>query len=187
MGTTGDQGQTHTQRRACESIEGYDPLYPKDYRLFLYGDNSQTIALQRIFTLHDLNNPNFPYLNVRYVLSLVEINNPDFVKVFEEGETKVYQYNKDLNRVYLTTSEDVKQPIVSTDEFASIKLYSDNAMIIKTVATNERLLVILNRYDSGWKADIDGINTSLFRAIGLFQAMVVPKGEHIVTLRYQAL
>lgn len=170
-----------------ESIEGYDPLYPNDYRLFLYGDNSQATALQRIFTLHDLTNPILPFLNIRYVLSFVEIHNPDFVKVFEEGETKVYKHSKGLNRAYLTTSDDVKQPIVSTDEFAAITLYSDNAMTIKTVTTNERLLVILNRYDSGWKANIDGVSTLLFRVNGLFQAVAVPKGEHTVTLRYQAL
>ena len=170
-----------------ESIEGYDPLYPNDYRSFLYGDNSQTTALQRIFTLHDLTNPKLPYLNIRYVLSFVEINNPDFVKVFEEGETKVYQYNKGLNRVYLAPIEDVTEPIALKSEFASIEYYSDNALIINTVSYTTRLLVILNRYDTGWHALVDGKSTPVKRTNTLFQAIEVPKGEHTVKLSFRPL
>ncbi len=171
-----------------ETIEGYDPLYPTDYVSFLYGSNAvKSGMVQRIFTLHDLNNPALRYFNVRYVLTFDEIHNPDYIEVFEEGETKVYLYSKSLPRVYLSTPEDVKNMIAMTNEFASIERYRDNAMSIKTSTNVSRILVILNRYDTGWRASIDGGDTNIFRVNELFQGVVVPEGIHTVKLWYKAL
>ena len=39
-------------------------------------------------------------MNVKYVLSLVDVINPRLTKVFEEGQTKVYENNKVLPRAY---------------------------------------------------------------------------------------
>lgn len=200
-----------------ETIEGYDPLYPNDYALFFNGsDIGKETTLQRIFTLHDLNNPILPYLNAKYVLSLTEINNRDFEKVFEEGETKVYQYMKSFPRVYIArgekvysdeysrlalqklresivedaiveSSKGVKDMPLLPDEFISIISYSDNAITIKTRVNVSRILVVLNRYDTGWNVTVDGVSSTLFKANGLFQGVVVGAGEHTVKLWYQTL
>ena len=162
-----------------ETIEGYDPLYPIDYASFLYGDQKSSIALQRIFTLHDLDNPALPYLNVRYVLSLSLIDNPNFVKVFEEGETKVYQYTKSLDRVYIKNA--------LANEFSSIEYYSDNKLTIITSTISSRVLVILNRYDRGWTTTIDGTKAPIFKVNSIFQGIEVPEGKHTVELSYRPL
>lgn len=171
-----------------ESIEGYDPLYPKDYTAFLYGgDTGSKTTLQRIVTLHDLTNPAFPYLNVRYVLSLSDIDNPEFEKVFEEGETKVYQYMKALPRAYLDSQDNVSKREILLSEFVSITSYSDNALTIQTSSTVSGTLVVLNRYDAGWHALLDDMSVQVLKVKTLFQGVPITEGRHTIKLWYQAL
>jgi uncharacterized membrane protein YfhO len=44
--------------------------------------------------------------------------------------------------------------------------------------------VISNVDYPGWLAAVDGQSTPLYRANGIFQGMVVPAGQHEVTLRF---
>ncbi|MCS7251509.1 MAG: YfhO family protein [Thermoflexus sp.] len=46
-------------------------------------------------------------------------------------------------------------------------------------------LVLLESFDPGWRATIDGRATRIFRANGLFQAIALPAGVHTVRWEYQ--
>jgi hypothetical protein len=52
-------------------------------------------------------------------------------------------------------------------------------------ANARSLLRVSSRYDSGWSAKIDGRSTPVYRADGIFKAVVVPAGRHTVTFRYR--
>lgn len=90
-----------------ETIEGYDPLVSKRFEDFLRVSESGAIDLSgesgfnRIYTAHNMNAMLFPYFNVQYILSLVELTSTKLELVFVEGETRVYKYNEVRPRVYL--------------------------------------------------------------------------------------
>lgn len=47
-------------------------------------------------------------------------------------------------------------------------------------------LVLLDTYDEGWRATLDGTAVPIQRAFGLYRAVAVPAGDHEVVFRYSA-
>ena len=77
-----------------KSIEGYDPIYSKDYAVKIAGmeNGDETIPdYGRIIRPTNFNSPIAGELNVKYVLSLIDIKDPNLEKVFQEGETRIYE------------------------------------------------------------------------------------------------
>ena len=89
-----------------ESIEGYDPIYLRSYEEFIAAsergkaDINPPYGFNRIIIPHNLDSPLLPLLSVRYVLALGEINNQLFKKVFQEGETRIYEDSRFVERAY---------------------------------------------------------------------------------------
>ena len=199
-----------------ESVDGYDPLYLKKYGQFVaswqgreYKD--QVPSFNRIVTPQKLDSPVINLLNVEYVLSFDEIKNPGFVKVMEEGETKLYKNQNYLPRVFFVdqitkanntiafanilkeqdqlavkaySSEiDTGDKSESTAQ-AKIASYSPNLIRINTNSTSQKPLVIGNVNDGNWSAKIDGKTTPIYPANIVFQTIIVPKGEHNIELIY---
>ncbi len=202
-----------------ESIEGYDPIAPRSYEDFLVAsergkaDISKPTGFNRIYTAHNVDSPLLPYFNVRYVLSLVDVDRPFLREIMREGETRVYEYMFGLPRAYLadiavisetpgeTLSKlienkalrlgvynekvDIAHVPLSSTETADIITYVPNKLLLKVSAERgKRLLVILNRFDNRWTAKIDSIPVALFPVNYLFMGLVVPSGVHDVILSY---
>lgn len=68
------------------------------------------------------------------------------------------------------------------DESVSITSYKADSMTIQSRTVNPRLLVVLNSYDGGWQATVDGKPTPIDRVNYLFFGLVVPTGSHEVKL-----
>lgn len=203
-----------------ETIEGYDPIAPKLYEIFLSAsergnaDTSLPSGFNRIYTAHNIDSPLLPYFNVRYVLSLADINRPFLREVMREGETRVYEYVLGLPRVYLAKSTFISQETgktlstllespsldigihgglvqfnndpLSTSESVEIVQYEPHTIRLKVNAIGQRLLVVLNRYDSRWSARIDNYGPyKLFPVNYLFMGMTVNSGIHDVILSYR--
>lgn len=170
-------------------------------------------GFNRIYTAHNIDSLLLPYLNVRYVLSLTEVKRSYMRFVMKEGETIVYEYTKGLPRVYLADTTAIAQKPadalsklfgglgqlpgvydgkialmnipLSGDETVDIAKYSSNEIRLKVKTINKRMLVILNRYDSRWRATIDGSTASaLFPVNYLFTGLMVPGGTHDVVVSY---
>ncbi|OGY16730.1 MAG: hypothetical protein A2784_04565 [Candidatus Chisholmbacteria bacterium RIFCSPHIGHO2_01_FULL_48_12] len=77
------------------TIEGYDPLYLKSYAEVvteMEGGIPGTIAsFNRIIRPTNLYSPILNRLGVKYILSLNQLNSPQFKLVFQEGQTLVYE------------------------------------------------------------------------------------------------
>ncbi|MEK9171201.1 MAG: hypothetical protein AAB823_00655 [Patescibacteria group bacterium] len=77
-----------------KSIEGYDPIYSKDYavKIAAMENGDETIPdYGRIIRPTNFNSPIAGELNVKYVLSLIDIKDQNLEKVFQEGETRIYE------------------------------------------------------------------------------------------------
>lgn len=176
-------------------------------------DISKPTGFNRIYTAHNIDSPLLPYFNVRYVLSLIGVDRPFLREVMKEGETRVYEYILGLPRVYLAQSAVISQDPVnslptlfanksvrlgvhggmvnvnniplSVEETAEIIKYRSNDIQIKVNTNDQRLLVVLNRYDARWSARIDNQGShKLFPVNYLFMGVAVPRGVHNVILSY---
>lgn len=201
-----------------ESIEGYDPVAPVIYENFLAAsergsaDTGAPTGFNRIYTAHNIDSPLLPYLNVRYVLALTDIERPFLDEVMREGETRVYAYSRALPRVYLADTVeavDRKEALASLfvddvlyrgvysgteyimdlpiagDESAEITGYTAGEIRVRASVQNKRLLVVLNRFDTRWKATIDGSPVSVHPVNYLFMGLAVSPGTHDIILTYR--
>lgn len=73
----------------------------------------------------------------------------------------------------------------STAKKGQISYYSENKVVIKTTSDVSSLLFLTLPYYSGWKANVDGVVTHIYRADYAFQAVVVPEGLHTVQFSYE--
>ena len=64
--------------------------------------------------------------------------------------------------------------------------YRPGAFRLRTTTEQERLLLVREARSEGWKAQVDGNPTRIFPAAGLFFAVPIPAGVHIVEVEYEA-
>lgn len=202
-----------------ESIEGYDPIYLRSYEEFIAAtergkpDIAPPYGFNRIITPHAIDSPLFPLLGARYVLSLTDLHKPYLTKVFQEGETKIYEDSRANPRAYIaeevryegnradilhnlfasqnTKMAFVEQPIslvsapLMTNETVELTQYREGSLTINVQVENPRLLVISNIFYPGWVATLDGGPVEIMRTNYLFQGVVIPSGAHTIILQYR--
>lgn len=193
-----------------QTIEGYDPLYLRSYARLITLNESEgkNLGIQnfnRIITPRNLSSKIINLLNVKYVLSLSDIKNSGFKKVFQEGQTQLYKNDNASKRTFFVESvysvgseDDAVKKIIKIDlkkeavvegleknlKFskgnALISYYSENRIAIKTNNENEGFLVLTDAYYPGWKARVDGKITEVHKTNVAFRGIIVPGGKHIV-------
>lgn len=202
-----------------ESIEGYDPLISSRYEELVAAiargkpDIDPPFGFNRIITLDSAESPLLPIFGVRYILALTDLEMPYLRKVFEEGETRVYEDTRALPRVYaveqpiiarskeqaitalyemsnpsrqavVETTESIPSVSMGNDESVDVRRYEPNRLEIETNLAARRLIVVTNSYHPGWRATIDGEGATIYRTNYAFQGIVVPEGEHTVILSF---
>ena len=73
------------------------------------------------------------------------------------------------------------------DGKSEVRIVGDtpNSLDLRVAATTTGWLVIADVWYPGWKASVDGQATPLWRANYLFRALLVPAGEHLVSIVYR--
>lgn len=56
---------------------------------------------------------------------------------------------------------------------------------LRTESEAAGLLIVAEKYDPHWTAEVSGAPTPIFRADGILQSVLIPAGRHDVTLRYR--
>lgn len=93
-----------------QSIEGYDPLYLQRYAELIAASErgkpniDPPFGFNRIITPHNYDSKIIDLLGVKYVLSLSDLNSPKLKKVFQEGQTRVYENKNVLPRTFFADS-----------------------------------------------------------------------------------
>ncbi|MGE5042381.1 MAG: YfhO family protein [Candidatus Levyibacteriota bacterium] len=200
-----------------QSIEGYDPLYLTSYaRLIAASERSDhsieaPFGFNRIITPHNFNSPIIDLLNVKYVLSLDNLSNAKFRKVFEAGQTKVYENKNVLPRAFfvkevlrkeneqeaaavlfdpqvnlhetaVVEGMDKENVQVNTGGNVEVKNYSDSEIILM-VSGPGGFLVVTDAYYPTWKAYVDNNQTDILKTDLAFRGVFVPAGEHVIRFK----
>lgn len=196
-----------------QTIEGYDPLYLKSYAEYIVAqergkaDIAEPFGFNRIITPHNYESQLFDFLNTKYVLSLDEIKSPKLVKVFEEGQTKIYQNTKALERAFfvknvINTKDDVSllftqdlkiTAIISEsnlDKFVNLSVgnvrivsYTENTVSLETENMESGFLVMSDAYYPTWKVFIDGKESKIYKTNHAFRGVYIPKGKHSIIFK----
>lgn len=195
-----------------QSIDGYDPLYLMRYGELVAAisrnrpDINPPFGFNRIITPQNYQH-NFDAFNVGYLLSLTDINDENFEKVFEEGETKIYKKNQSTQRAffveqtigakdkndaiqkYFEQSENLNSVAIVEDEnyvnfdrewtqgLVSIVDYSPNKIVLKVENEGEGFLVLSDSFYPTWRVSIDGRESEIYRTNYNFRGVIVPQGS----------
>lgn len=68
---------------------------------------------------------------------------------------------------------------------ATITAYATDRVVVRTESDAPALLVVTDAFYPGWRAALDGEETRLYQANGLFRGVFVPAGGHEVVLSFE--
>lgn len=113
----------------------------------------------------------------------------DFEVISDKNKLLKRFYTKDFDYQNVLLLEENPGISPSDNGTWSVKVYSKTATNIRYVVRTSKvgLLFLSDSYYPGWKGYVNGEETRLFRADYSFRAVVIPKGESIVTFDYQYL
>lgn len=105
-------------------------------------------------------------------------------KTKDEFEQLFFANNFDPSRTILLEGN-LPQLLSSQKEgSATVNSYSPNEASFATKTDGDMLFFLSDTYYLGWKALLDGKETTIYRANYTFRAVLVPKGEHTVIFQY---
>ncbi len=161
-----------------QTIEGYDPLYLKSYAQLITQmetghPQDQPASFNRIISPTNINSDIINKLNVKYLLSLNPVDNPNLKLVLTEGETKVYQNLRVLPRAR----------IVPESNSVTIEQYAPNEIILRIITSTNNVIELADMMYPGWKAYVDSQPTKIIVSPENFRQVTVPAGQH--TIKFQ--
>lgn len=104
------------------------------------------------------------------------------IKTFKSKEEFEKLFFNSTNSVLLEDNLKIEKGEGGQASFAS---YSPGKMNLETKSKNENLLYVSETYFPGWKAYVDGNEVKIHRANYAFMSLVVPSGDHKISLRYE--
>lgn len=200
-----------------QTIDGYDPLYLRRYgELIAASERGEPnidppFGFNRIITPQNYESKIIDLLGVKYILSLTDLSSPKLSKVFQEGQTLVYENKNALPRAFF--AEEVK--FVNSKEEALVEMfksdfdgrkravvegvsfttpprceectvritnYSANRIRIEIENESDGFLVLMESFYPMWRANIDGQKTLIYKTDYNFRGIIVPAGKHKVEL-----
>lgn len=139
---------------------------------------------------------------------------PRYESVFREGRIEVLKNTESLPRIWLSSHYKVIQdqdelvseliqrdgeekdiillssPVTLSTENTPLNYLvshyarSPNALSFDVSTSQKAFAFVSESYDPGWRASVDGIETSIYRGNFLFQVIQIPQGKHTVRFIY---
>src|SRR5258708_1462881 len=195
-----------------QSVEGYDPLYLERFGELIAASERQEpninppFGFDRIITPHNYESKIVDLLGAKYVLSLSDLQSTKLTKIFQEGQTQLYENKNAMPRAFFVEStifakdrnDAIKKMFDNKDSLnkigivegtgdgnwalgrVDIKTYKENKVIIETENKGEGFLILTDSFYSSWHVKVDGKETKILRSDFNFRGVMVPKGSHTV-------
>ncbi len=197
-----------------QSVDGYDPLYLLQYgELIIASERGKPniappFGFNRIITPTNYSSKIMDLLGVKYVMSLSDISSPKLTKVFQEGQTRIYQNKLAFPRMFFVNSiimstnkqDEINlvfntnlhvQAIVETsnnsldssftvDNSSTISsiIYSENEVSAVVNNNHDGFLVFTDSYYPSWHVRIDGQEVPIYKTDYALRGIFIPKGMH---------
>jgi len=108
-------------------------------------------------------------------------------KMFVDDQNAVFIHEeRSGDELDLVKSQNESVSVLADSTDVVLEAFDANHLKLSTHLDSNKFLVYNDAYTSKWKAFIDGKEISLFRTNVAFKGIFLPKGEHIVLLRYEA-
>ncbi len=133
-----------------QTVEGYDPLYLlREGELIAASERGKPdirspFGFNRIITPHNFDTHLIDLIGVKYVLSLSDIKSSKLQKVFEEGQTKIYENKNAYSRIFF-----VNKILSAKNKNEAIALLFDQKDNLKDTAVVENWQSKKNAYAAG--------------------------------------
>ncbi len=183
-----------------EDMYGYSGIKPRAYQDYMDVVGPVNPLLWRM-------------LNVKYIVTDNEVQVPGFEKISGENKNFIYKNSNALPRIYFVDSVESKPAIdilnmVKSNSFDPKRIayleednlktdVPDSSVDVKTTVNKEdyfeaevsasgnNFLFLGNNYVMpGWKAEVDGERTKIYKTNHAFMGILVPKGKHTVKFYY---
>ncbi len=124
-------------------------------------------------------------LNSREVLRLYRVRNRLARAVWVEPQTASFEDFR-FQKALSVEDRSAAQPLVTTADDPSIQItrYTPNWVTLDTSLNRHGVLVLVDSYYPGWKADVDGRPTEVKSANYVYRAVEVSAGKHRISFRY---
>ncbi|MEI7542329.1 MAG: YfhO family protein [bacterium] len=147
---------------------------PKAYTAYLNNISNNGI----LFDLEKLN-----ILNVKYIITLNELNNHDLQKVYN-GNIMVYKNNKVLPVFYTSSSKNNPNLIVGQYSWSRKSEFNFDSYSIEMSVEKPGYFIFSNNYFPGWTAYVDNKTSVIEKCFGIFMGIKVAKGSHQILFKY---
>ncbi len=180
---------------------GYDPLYPKSYGIFIYGEKNKPFAFNQSTRSDATIIPGFgdePFdsnkkrkelidgLGVEYIISGKENNATE--RTFPPSEYPIV-YQDDVFIVYKNMTAQPRLSFSSPDNqgTTNILLYKSTVVELEVSSPIRQHLILSDTYMPGWKAFVNGEKVPFVQSSHPFREIEIPEGKHIVKFEYAPL
>lgn len=167
-------------------------LTPEKYDSFL----ADLLGVKYVLSLKDENNPKLRlvfqegetrvYENISVLPRVVLAESVLLVGSKQEAIKEVFENAKKLDKVaivenpFLTNS--MNAPL-SEGEYAQIRSYTENHIIVETNTNQDRFLVLTDVYYPSWSVYVDATELTIFESDYALRGVIVPAGKHTVEFR----
>ncbi len=183
-----------------EDLFGYSGIKPRAYQDF-------------IDVLGNPVNPTFwRMLNTKYIIFDKPVNFPGLTEISRGSSSIVYENETALPRAYFVDSvankpaleilnsvknnsfdpkhtafvegENLHVEFSDSTAYANITSYKNELIAMDVNASGNNFLFVGNTFTKGWKAEIDGQETKIYKANHGFLGIIVPNGKHKVEFKF---
>jgi hypothetical protein len=162
---------------------GYDSLYLADYRALLgelEGRDPSPPANGNLLLAYQARQDLLPRLGVRYLLSRNSLEGKGLRLVYDR-ECKIYALSGAPSRAGLSAGAEPGAAVTGKAEIISDEVNH----VALTAAGPVGFLVLADTRYPGWRAYLDGRETPILPARGVFRAVAFPAGRHRVDFYYR--
>ncbi|MBI5123149.1 YfhO family protein, partial [Candidatus Roizmanbacteria bacterium] len=173
------------------TTSGYDPMILRPYYEFIERLNKSNQSMIPYYNVEippvDTKSAMLDWLNIGYVLTepiAPPLDTAKYQILIQNEKYTLYKNKNPNSRFYFSSRNDNSIcPDVAKSE-VKLSKYSGNEIIISSQTNCDGILSSGEVYYPGWKATIDGKETSILKSNYAFRAISLPKGMHTVRFFY---
>jgi hypothetical protein len=174
----------------------------KNFKLSLPSSSGMTYGLYDAFGQNDLKLLNYArfvnrlnrdggynseiinLLNLKYIISPVELEGKKYEKIFNKNSIKVFKNEKAYPLFFVSRDIKIPKMLISQISWSRKNEHQFGNLKVNVTNSQEGWLIFCNSQYPGWTAYLDNMATKREPAFGLYMGIKLPPGVHEILLNY---